>query len=303
MSIRSEQYRRKVLVVLYLVARYYAAFTLLLYGFAKVMGAQVTVLDSQLSKPLGDVSGFWLTWYYFGYSAVYSALVAWTQILGALLLCFRRTALIGTLLLLPVLINIVGIDIWVVQFPLSSDALRNALYVLLALVFILVVHAPDLYRFLSKRRDDLLLFPRNPRWLVAFPILAAFSMAAYQAHEAYWIANINNRAPSAIDGAWRVVAAEPASSRIPEWIYFEYNRAHMVVFRFADGKTETHDFRADPTKQTLTISKTWLFPGSDILDSKWQRDGDTMHLKGQWDSTMPVQLTLERKQMRIKDHQ
>ena len=58
-----ELYRQKALAVLYLVARYYAAFTLLLYGFAKVMGAQFTVLDSQLATPLGDVSGFWLTWY------------------------------------------------------------------------------------------------------------------------------------------------------------------------------------------------------------------------------------------------
>ncbi len=299
---RFEQYRRKSLVVLYLAARYYAAFTLLLYGFAKVMGAQFTVLDSQLAKPLGDVSGFWLTWYYFGYSAIYSSLVAWTQILGALLLCFRRTALIGALLLLPVLINILGIDIWVIQFPLSSSALRNALYVLFALVIILAFHAPDLYRFLNKRRDDLLLLSRNPRWLIAFPILAAFSMATYQAHEAYWLANTNNRAPSPIDGTWHVVATQPVMPQIPEWMYFEYNRAHMVVFRFSDGRTETHDFRADPTKRTLTISQTWLSPGSEILDSTWQRSGDTMYLNGQWDNTISVQLTLERKQMRIKDH-
>ncbi len=298
-----ELYRQKALAVLYLVARYYAAFTLLLYGFAKVMGAQFTVLGSQLATPLGDVSGFWLTWYYFGYSAFYSSLVAWTQILGALLLCFRRTALIGTLVLLPVLVNIVGIDIWIIQFPLSSGALRNALYVSLALAIVLAFHAPDLYRFLAQRRDDLLLFRRNPRWVAGLPIVAAFGMTAYQAHEAYWVANTNNRAPSPIDGAWHVVATEPATPQIPEWIYFEYNRAHMAVFRFPNGKTETHDFRVDPAKQTLDIAKTWLNPGSDVLSSTWKRNGDTMQVDGRWENTTPVQLTLERKQMVIRDHQ
>jgi hypothetical protein len=101
-----------VSAAIYLALRFYAAFTLLGYGFAKVMGAQFTVLDSQLAKPMGEVSGFWLTWYYFGYSPVYSAIVAGAQILGAILLCFRRTAFLGTLLLIPVMVNIVGIDLY-----------------------------------------------------------------------------------------------------------------------------------------------------------------------------------------------
>ena len=48
------------------VARWVAATICILYGFAKINGSQFTVLDSELTKPLGDVSGFWLTWY-FGY--------------------------------------------------------------------------------------------------------------------------------------------------------------------------------------------------------------------------------------------
>ena len=39
------------------------------YGFAKLHGSQFTVLDSELTRPMGEVSGFWLTWYYPGYSA------------------------------------------------------------------------------------------------------------------------------------------------------------------------------------------------------------------------------------------
>jgi hypothetical protein len=82
-----------------------------LYGFANISGSQFTVLDSELTRPLGEVSGFWLTWHYFGYSAAYGNGIATLQILAGVLLVLPRTALAGALLLLPVVINIVVIDV------------------------------------------------------------------------------------------------------------------------------------------------------------------------------------------------
>jgi uncharacterized membrane protein YphA (DoxX/SURF4 family) len=150
-SVHRTQFVRKLPALLYLIARYYAAFTLLGYGFAKVMGAQFTILDSELAKPMGDVSGFWLTWYYFSYSAVYASVVAWVQIVGAALLGFRRTALVGVLLLLPVMVNIVCIDLWVVKFPLESGALRNAFFALFALLVVLSFMPPTSADSFSRR--------------------------------------------------------------------------------------------------------------------------------------------------------
>ena len=43
------------------VARWLAAVVMIAYGFAKLNGSQFTVLDSELSKPMNEVSGFWLT--------------------------------------------------------------------------------------------------------------------------------------------------------------------------------------------------------------------------------------------------
>jgi hypothetical protein len=50
------------------MVRWVAGALCILYGFAKLNGSQFAVLDSEMTKPLGQVSGFWLTWYYFGYS-------------------------------------------------------------------------------------------------------------------------------------------------------------------------------------------------------------------------------------------
>lgn len=292
-----------VLAAVYLALRYYASFTLLGYGFGKLMGSQFTVLDSQLAKPMGEVSGFWLTWYYFGYSHVYATIIALTQISGAVLLCFRRTTLLGALILLPVMVNIVGVDIWVIQFQWGDPAMRNALCVFFSLLVILAFHFGDLYKFLLRRRDDLAVFTQRRPWLLALEIAVVAGMLAYSAGLGYWLANVNNRAPTPIDGAWHVVQVQASRPDLPDWIYFEYNRAYWVEFHYPDGRSETHDFRVNPQDHTLTISKQWLVPGSDIFKGTWDRTGDAMTLSGTWRDGAPVVMTLQRKQMPVKDHQ
>ena len=93
------------------IARWIAAVLMILYGFAKLNGSQVTVLDSGVSKPMGEVGGFWLTWYYFGFSTVYGTVIALVEIDGGLLLAWPRTPLVGALVLLPVVGNIILMDI------------------------------------------------------------------------------------------------------------------------------------------------------------------------------------------------
>lgn len=257
---------RTAFAAIYIALRYYAAFTLFTYGFAKLMGAQFTVLDSQLAKPMGEVSGFWLTWYYFGYSPVYSAIIAFTQIGGSVLLCFRRTALLGAFVLLPAMVNIVCVDIWVVGFGASSGALHNAIYVLAALVAICVFHLEDIYRFFLGRRVSFAIFWKGRWWIAAIQIAIVAGMLAYTAHQGYWLANLNNRRPTPIDGAWHISNTTPSAPDMSDWIYFEYNRAFLAVFQYPSGKLEYHDFRVDPQSHPLMISRQWLQPGSDIFD-------------------------------------
>jgi hypothetical protein len=237
----------------------------------------------------------------FGCSPVYAALVAWAQIVGAALLGFRRTALIGALVLLPIMINIVFIDLWVVRFPWESGALQNAFYVLLALLVTVSFHGADLFRFLQRTREDLAVFDNARLRAGVAAGVVMLAMIAYTAHEGYWLANVNNRDPTPLDGAWEVQGTH--DGQIPSWIYFEYNRAYMVVFRYADGKSETHDFRVGDGTKTIAIGEDWLTPGTSILKGNWSRAGDTMSLTGVWKGEGTISLTLHRKSMRIKDHQ
>jgi hypothetical protein len=106
---------------LYAFCRYAAALVLVVYGFAKLNGSQFTVLSSELDKPMGDVSGFWLTWHYFGFSPIFGTLVAVVQIALGVLLCWRKTTLVAACGGLGVLATITLIDLWEIPKTAGID--------------------------------------------------------------------------------------------------------------------------------------------------------------------------------------
>src|SRR5690606_40060877 len=125
------------MIRLYTVCRWFVAVALITYGFAKLTDVQFTILESWLDTPMGEVPGFWLTWYYFGYSAVYGNFIALLQILGGLLLTFHRTTLLGAALLFGIMSNIVLVDIF---YGVDISGLAAAVVIWDCLAFILFLH-------------------------------------------------------------------------------------------------------------------------------------------------------------------
>lgn len=91
--------------------RYFLAYVFVTYGFAKFFRTQLyePFLYWQ-DTPVGELTGFQLTWTFFGSSFAYSTFIGATQVFCAGLLLFRRTQLLGALLLLPVVSNIVFVN-------------------------------------------------------------------------------------------------------------------------------------------------------------------------------------------------
>jgi hypothetical protein len=267
-------------------ARWIAATLCILYGSAKITGSQFTVLDSQLTKPLGQVSGFWLTWYYFGYSAVYGTLIALLQIIAGILLVAPRTSLLGALLLLPMVTNIVLIDVF---YGVDIGGTFAAVVLLFCVCFTLAPYTSRLRK--AVLLETLPMRPR-PRALIALCILivGAFTFT-------WWAANYNNRAPTPIDGIWSVKTQSGGTGLVPHWrtVFFERNRAAMAVFRSVDGVDATHHFEVTDNG-LVRIWQTWLSKGPLIMQGREQGNGNL-----EMDIVQPSgggHLTLQRTTMR-----
>lgn len=97
--------------------RYACAWFLYFYGISKLTGHQLVTPAWVAQKPIGSLDGYTLTWYYFGYSHAYKYILGLIQVFAASLLLFRKTALLAAVLMVPIMANIVLINIFYVIAP------------------------------------------------------------------------------------------------------------------------------------------------------------------------------------------
>ena len=82
------------------------------YGFIKILAMQMTFPNlSQLATPLGDYLPMRLSWMFIGYSTPYQVFSGVAELLVALLLIWRRTALLGALLAVGVFANVAVLNL------------------------------------------------------------------------------------------------------------------------------------------------------------------------------------------------
>lgn len=131
--------------------RYVLAFWMLSYGLAKVSWGsnQFPVISEwQFNKNWGDSSPMNVVWSFMGTSRAYTVFAGLGEVVGGLLIIWRRTSTLGAMVIFGVMLNVMMLnfcyDVPVKLF--SAHLLIMAMYVLLA----------D-----SKRLTSILLFNRN----------------------------------------------------------------------------------------------------------------------------------------------
>jgi hypothetical protein len=157
------------------IIRYWLALSIASYGFAKLLKTQFQTAEYRLDMPLSSVDGMSLTWYYFGYSYPLAVSIALFQIGGSILLLYRRTTLLGAMILLPVMVNIVLINLF---YKITIGAFFNSVIYSLALVFLLLLHRKRLKLILWTVVDHLPAIAIGRSWvrhsLRLLPIAVAF---------------------------------------------------------------------------------------------------------------------------------
>ena len=132
-----------------IVCRLYVFFFLTFYGLGKVIGAQFympgSIPDEIAQMPIGLVPDFELAWVFMGRSYGYMLFIGLAEVIGAILLLFNKTKLIGTLILIPIMVNVIVFDIFFLD---EYGALAGATLYLLMLLTILFINKEKISKLL-----------------------------------------------------------------------------------------------------------------------------------------------------------
>lgn len=130
------------------IMRYYLAFVMFGYGFAKVFKTQFPDLRlERLLTTYGDSSPMGLVWNFMGYSWSYNIFTGGAEVVGGLLLLFRRTTMLGALLLIGVMSNVAMLN-----FSYDVPVKLYSLHLLLMACFLLSKEARRLIDFFVLNR-------------------------------------------------------------------------------------------------------------------------------------------------------
>ncbi len=290
---------------------------LLSYGFSKVFQMQFNPPGlRQLTERYGDASPMGLLWTFMGYSIPYTLFAGLAEITPGLLLLFRRTATLGSLLAAAVLLNVVLLNFcYDVPVKLYSSTL------LLLSLFLLLPDFPSLWSFLVRHRSAQLrptALPKPQRrhlritahCLQGFVIASLLYGTISDSYSAWWrhpgattgrarLAATND--PQSIDGSWTVdsstgwppgaewVTVSIGTSRHGSNDYLqilERNGSHWYVLVSTDANQTIHFLRKENTELHWSADAG----GRVTLQGRWLNKPATLTMRPATGAEFPLNL-------------
>jgi hypothetical protein len=157
--------------------RYLSAFLLFTYGSSKLLGRQFTLPPEIALRPVGSLSGYQLAWFYYSYSHTYTVILGLIQLGGGALLLFRKSALLGAALTLPVITNILMINVF---FRIAWGALFTSAFIFASMLVVLWRHRDALVGvFWSDREGEPASVRRYYRITAALVVLLVITLMGF----------------------------------------------------------------------------------------------------------------------------
>jgi hypothetical protein len=266
------------------------------YGFAKVFAGQFPHTMANMDARFVELSPMRVAWAFFGYSRGYQEFLGWGEVIPSVLLLFRRTTLIGALLMFVVMLNVFLINIF---FDVCVK-INSGIYASLAL-YILLQEFGRLWNFfiankITGPRVDLLL--EKPKWLSISGKIASYLIIGYILYETgngaiqYYKYSKLHVTPTAMQGAWKTVNVlqevdkkwqplDPSDSLYANRLFFDgFNgviKSDFIRDRFR--------FSVDTAAQVLTVNFTNLRNEWNTPPVVWKYikpTPDSLHLWATW---------------------
>ncbi|MEZ0539949.1 hypothetical protein [Fibrella arboris] len=274
------------------VIRYWLSLSIATYGFAKILKTQFQSPDFRIDTPLGEVNGFGLTWYYFGYSYTLAVIIGLIQVGGSILLLYRRTTLLGVIILLPVMVNIVLINLF---YQIAPGAFFNSVMFTLGLIFLLLLDVPRLKAAFWDLVEHLPPVTLGRNWVKH--ALRVLSIALAFVFIAQFV--FTDKSDTLLKGTWRVDQLTRNGKVVPTSAWLTdttaWNRVYFAgwqgcafspnPYRYKATESMRGTYEFDSLKNKLQVVKH-LPMGSDatpddtLLLTISERTGKSMRLSG-----------------------
>lgn len=265
------------------IITFYVAHQISTYGAAKILKTQFQAPDYILESPVGELNGFWLTWTYFGYSPTFAMLLGIIQVSGAFLLLFRKTRLLATFILLPIMVNIDFIDHF---YDISPLAYYNSLHYTFILLFVMFLDYDKLITAFFSYREYYYFNKKT----VLMNLVRAVVIGGAFLH--IYLLKRSFQGKTAINGVWKVDEITKRNQRIipslsnadSVWskVYFEWRYGCLFKYnpdRFNNAKDLFGQYAVNEAKRQVKIG----FQQGDKTDSlhlNYRTEGNTMFMWG-----------------------
>lgn len=289
-----------------LLVRFFLAYILLSYGFSKLFYAQMPPPTLyELIQPFGDKSPMGLAWSYVGYSHAFSVITGLAEIIGGLLLLFRRTVVLGSLLNVFVMGNVVIMNFC---FDVPVKIYSSTLFLLS--LFLLV---PDM-----KRLSDMLIrnkpvpatdirYPLSKKW-VKYGTVLKFLFFAW----VLWTFTNNNlkkqeivgpnRPKPPLHGLYEVKEFIRGKDTLPllvtdssVWRNFVIEFRRNAVIKFMNDSMQRYITNVDTIAHTIQMYP--FYPVNDTTDKSllhYELSAAGLTFEGSW-SGDSVKIRMDRK--------
>jgi len=153
-----------------LAMRLLLAFTLWNYGYSKLTGGQFGITELELNTPIKDLSLFRISWYLFKYEP-FNSFIGISQIITAILLVYKKTFLLGTLMAIPIFLNVLMVDLTIMPFNFKVAFFFRLSFYLIFIGLILWYHKKQITTaFKNLISAPNLKFVHNKKWFLIIPV-------------------------------------------------------------------------------------------------------------------------------------
>ncbi len=270
----------------------YVGLIMVMYGMAKVLKTQFPYPpDARLAQTYGESSPMGLLWTFMGYSYPYNLFTGLGEVVGGVLLMFRRTALLGALIVIGVMSNVV-----VLNFSYDVPVKIYSTHLLFFAAFIAAPHVSRLYTFFilneTAEAADLKAFNINTNLGIAltmfkglgfFAVLAMNIAGAIGLHTR--MAEAEKTTDMALVGSYETVdfqstrSASNNSGSYLRWVSLEVKNHGSAEITTVDGSTERVSFNPDTTSATIEVY-TYADSLTNITLNYQHLDDSTLFISG-----------------------